>query len=87
MHSGSSLQWSYLLLEGALLQKSSCAPAKYCDLHPMCLSAVLHVHHSPPVVAAVYSLAALEALRGPLQPVVQLFGAPPGTPPLIIKWG
>ncbi len=37
--------------------------------------------------AAVYGLAGMELLRGPLEPVARLVGVPPGTPHVVIHWG
>ena len=36
---------------------------------------------------AVYTLAGIEFLRGPFEPVARLLGAPAGTPDAIIHWG
>ena len=40
-----------------------------------------------PMRAAVYGLAGMELLRGPLEPVARIFGAPPGTPDIVVHWG
>ena len=39
------------------------------------------------LAGAVYSLAGLELLRGPFEPIAKLLGAPAGTPEAIIHWG